>query len=61
MIELAFEGHRWFDLVRTNRLVSLFATLHPEYGITAKHMLFPIPKAQIDLKGSKLKQNPGWD
>jgi len=61
MIELAFEGHRWFDLVRTSRLVSLFATLHPEYGITTKHMLFPIPKAQLDLKGSKLKQNPGWD
>ncbi len=60
MIELAFEGHRWYDLVRTNRLVSLYQTLHPEYGVTDKNLLFPIPKDQIDLKGSKLTQNTGW-
>jgi hypothetical protein len=60
MIELAFEGHRWYDLVRTKRLVSLYQSLHPEFGITDKNLLFPIPQDQILLKGSKLIQNTGW-
>ena len=43
-IELAFEGHRWFDLARTNRLIS---TLQSQgKAIQEKHKLFPIPDSQ---------------
>lgn len=38
--EFAFEGHRWLDLVRTNRAVEVL-------GIEAKDMLFPIPLFEI--------------
>lgn len=34
--EFAFEGHRWLDLVRTNRATQVL-------GIDSKHLFFPIP------------------
>lgn len=58
-IELGFEGHRWFDLVRTKRFVQTLKTVHPDYPVTDKHNLFPIPINEI-LLNSKLQQNPGW-
>ncbi|MBO9154710.1 RagB/SusD family nutrient uptake outer membrane protein [Chitinophaga sp. GCM10012297] len=58
-IELGFEGHRWFDLVRTKRLVQTIKAVHPEYPVTDKHLLFPIPANEIQLN-SKIKQNPEW-
>jgi hypothetical protein len=58
-IELAFEGHRWFDLVRTNRLVQTMKAIHPEYPVSAKHNLFPIPANEIRLN-PKLTQNLDW-
>ena len=57
-IELAFEGHRWFDLARTNRLIS---TLQSQgKAIQEKHKLFPIPDSQTRLKDTQIEQNPGW-
>lgn len=57
-IELAFEGHRWFDLARTNRLIS---TLQSQgKAIQEKHQLFPIPDSQTRLKDTQIEQNPGW-
>lgn len=58
-VELGFEGHRWFDLVRTKRLVQTIKAIHPEYPVTDKHMLFPIPANEIKLN-PKIKQNPEW-
>lgn len=58
-IELGFEGHRWFDLVRTGRLVQTLKTESPELPITEKHMLFPLPPDELTLN-PLLEQNPGW-
>ncbi len=58
-IELGFEGHRWFDLVRTKRFVSTMKAAHPEYPVEEKHNLFPIPVNETKLN-TKLIQNKGW-
>ena len=51
--ELAMEGHRFFDLVRTNQASSVI----PGF-IQGKHEVFPIPQQEIDISG--LTQNPGY-
>lgn len=55
-VEFAFEGHRWFDLVRTNRATVLLP------GIThVNQTLFPIPLSEIlTNKNPDMKQNPGY-
>lgn len=55
--ELALEGHRFWDLVRTNKAVSVLGTLGFQSG---KHELFPIPQSEIDLSQGSLGQNPNW-
>lgn len=50
--ELAFEGDRWPDLVRTGRAVTLL-------GIPAFRTLFPIPQNEIDVAPS-IVQNTGY-
>ena len=57
--ELAFEGHRWFDLVRTGRLVS---TMQAKGSTNIKpfHILFPVPQDEISLN-PKLGQNEGYN
>lgn len=56
-VELAFEGHRWYDLVRTNRYQSVVSSK----GLPIKefHKLFPIPQREIDLN-KNLTQNVGY-
>jgi hypothetical protein len=50
-VELAFEGHRWFDLVRTGRAQTVL-------GITdARRLLLPIPFRDI-TNNPKIAQNP---
>jgi hypothetical protein len=58
-LELMFEFQRWFDLVRTKRMVS---ELHKigKTNAAEKHYLHPIPQREIDLN-PKLVQNPGWE
>lgn len=54
-LELACEGHRFFDLVRTNQ-ASVFID-----GFQAnKNELFPIPQVEIDLAGGNWTQNTGY-
>ncbi|MCE7865061.1 MAG: RagB/SusD family nutrient uptake outer membrane protein [Bacteroidetes bacterium CHB5] len=57
-VELALEGHRFWDLVRTNKAA---AVLGPLGFITGKHELLPIPQTEIDLSQGALEQNPGWE
>lgn len=54
--ELAFEGHRWFDLVRTGRAVAVLP------GVTDPNQtLFPIPLSEILAnKNPGMQQNPGY-
>jgi len=51
-LELAFEGHRWPDLVRTGRAVAVL-------GIPAFQTLYPIPRSEIDVAPG-LVQNQGY-
>lgn len=53
--ELATEGHRWFDLIRTGKAA---ATLAYKGFQTGKNELLPIPLAE--LNNTKLVQNPGY-
>jgi hypothetical protein len=55
--ELAMEGHRLFDLVRTGRAAS---ALGPLGFVTGKHELLPIPQNEIDISQGSLEQNPNW-
>lgn len=55
--ELAMEGHRFWDLVRTGKAVSVLGPLGFQAG---KHELFPIPQSEIDLSQGSLTQNPNW-
>jgi tetratricopeptide (TPR) repeat protein len=54
-VELVGEGHRFFDLVRTNRAASEIDGFVP-----GKHELFPIPSIEIELTGGRWEQNPGY-
>lgn len=60
-MEFAFEGQRWFDLIRVNKGQYGLDFLHSigKTNATQKHLLFPIPQIEID-KNPKLTQNPGY-
>jgi hypothetical protein len=53
-LELAMEGFRWPDLVRTGRAIAAL-------GLQTKphQVLFPIPQQELDV-ASNLTQNPGY-
>jgi starch-binding outer membrane protein, SusD/RagB family len=59
--ELAFEGKRWFDMVRRGADYFLAAQANDPTATDpqATDMLWPIPQAQIDLN-PQLTQNPGY-
>ncbi|BAV08213.1 Starch-binding associating with outer membrane [Filimonas lacunae] len=68
-MELAFEGHRWFDLVRTGKAIQVMSAqqggivngvqnqLH--YNVQPYRLLMPVPQNQIDLNPA-LIQTPGY-
>ena len=58
-LELAFEGHRWYDLARTKRLVSAIKAQNPAIPVQDRHYLFPIPQTERDVNPA-LEQNPGY-
>ena len=60
-IELAFEGQRWFDLVRVNGGQYGLDFLHSigKSNATTKHLLLPIPQIERD-RNPNLTQNPGY-
>ncbi|GAB4025552.1 RagB/SusD family nutrient uptake outer membrane protein [Spirosoma koreense] len=58
-LELAFEGHRWYDLVRTKRLISAMKAQNPTILVEERHYLFPIPQTERDVNPA-LEQNPGY-
>ncbi|WP_420147972.1 RagB/SusD family nutrient uptake outer membrane protein [Spirosoma sp.] len=57
--ELAFEGHRWYDLVRTGRAQAVMSAFSPNWN--ARYEVWPIPQAEI-LRNPALQgaQNPGY-
>jgi hypothetical protein len=56
-MELALEGNRFWDLVRTGKAVEVLGPLGYESG---KNELLPIPQTEIDISQGSLKQNPKW-
>ncbi|MHB1178884.1 MAG: RagB/SusD family nutrient uptake outer membrane protein [Daejeonella sp.] len=71
-LELANEGQRWFDLVRTKRFVNVMKAhgiLEAKLAEKNKtiitentkdyQVLYPIPQREIDLN-KLMTQNPGW-
>lgn len=71
MHELAFEGLRWFDLVRWGDVETAFtgtvnvrnsgvdATYSVSYRSVTKGLL-PIPETEVRLSNGSYEQNPGW-
>ena len=53
-LELAFEGHRWHDLVRTENAVDVLPQLSSENSTR-----WPIPQDDLDTN-ENLSQNPGY-
>lgn len=60
-MELAFEGHWWFDLIRINNGQYALDFLHAlgKSNAAAKHLLLPIPRKEIEANPN-LTQNPGY-
>jgi len=59
--ELAFEGHRWFDIIRWENGQYALDFLHSIGKVNAseKHLLLPIPQKERD-SNPNLSQNPGY-
>ncbi len=57
--ELAFEGHRWFDLVRTGKALAATASV----GMKDYMTVFPVPLTQIKVMNNPavFPQNPGYN
>jgi len=60
-MELAFEGQRWFDLIRVNNGQYGLDFFHSigKTNATTKHLLLPIPQIERD-RNPNLTQNPGY-
>ncbi len=74
-MELAMEGHRWFDIVRWNGVDGTGVKQHMDaYKATesqeaqshilefnaGKNEIFPIPQEEIQLNPTTMQQNPGY-
>ena len=58
-LELCFEGHRWFDLVRWGKAYDALK----DKGMSPYMTLFPIPLSQVQLVNDPaiMPQNPGYN
>jgi hypothetical protein len=68
-VELGFEGHRWFDLLRTDRAQPVMNAYYikenvKRNGVFVKlenyMLVFPIPTAQVNINPAKIPQNTGY-
>jgi len=63
-VELALEGHRYYDLKRRNLMAAKFAPLKTPGGAQLvfgeKNNVLPIPQAEIDKSKPYLEQNAGY-
>lgn len=56
--ELALEGHRFWDLVRTGKANEVLGP----HGFTAgKNELLPVPQTELDISQGSLTQNPEYE
>lgn len=59
-LELALEGDRWFDLVRTGRAVDALKATN--ITVPANRLVYPIPQSEIEVYNNptSFPQNPGY-
>ena len=66
-LELAFEGQRWFDLVRLDKVEEVMNAVYAKdsgrksqiYAFDKNSYRLPIPQSVIDAN-DKIEQNPGY-
>lgn len=58
--EFVMEGHRWYDLVRMNKLQEQVLLAKPAANVKPYHVLFPIPQKEL-YYNPKLVQNQGYN
>jgi starch-binding outer membrane protein, SusD/RagB family len=64
-LELVGEGHRWFDLIRTGKAISVMTAYfinnqgYSTAQIKENNLLMPVPQGQINTDPA-IKQNPGY-
>ena len=60
-MELAFEGHRWFDLIRLDKgeYALKFLRSIGKTNVNKNRLLFPIPQEEMDAN-TEMTQNPGY-
>lgn len=61
-VELAFENHRLFDLIRFNEAQNVLSAFSNANGgsFNASDLLLPLPQREINLSNGVLTQNPGY-
>lgn len=55
--ELAFEGLRFWDLIRTGKAAEVMGPLG---FVDGKHQLLPIPQSEIDISEGRISQNDNY-
>jgi starch-binding outer membrane protein, SusD/RagB family len=73
--ELAFENHRWTDLIRTGKAVEVVSQkgaalksntaeygflLPTSFNVTPDRLIYPIPLRELQINQNLLPQNPGY-
>ena len=61
-VELAYENHRLFDLLRLKEAQTVLSTFSAAngYNFNSSDLLLPIPQREINLSNGVLTQNPGY-
>lgn len=62
-LELAFENHRWFDLVRTEKFVEVMNAYDETRApmiVKDHHRYFQVPQSQIDISPGNIYQNDDY-
>ncbi|WP_028664979.1 RagB/SusD family nutrient uptake outer membrane protein [Runella zeae] len=63
-VEFLHEGHRWFDLVRTDRAKTIlnahYESLKLNFKVDDFELIFPIPQNEVELNPTLIKQNTGY-
>lgn len=71
-VELNCEGHRWFDLLRSEKLIEVMNAhfkdnkadnneIGTNSSVESYELLFPLPLYEVNLNREKLVQNPGYN